>query len=195
MHKQNFTPSETIGVQCEVNIASSVSFQPTTLYAGNTASDTDEPASIHREPLSQDCRPQTASGSTLELTDILTDHALATMAGASWQLLRENFYDDGWPTTLFQVAANSATNITHRNFKDSKNGFWDALGLASAIAMGNYYGIGHGIPGRRALDIVGSEREERIASIGPEAKAVLLLCMPLALYVGLLVYMMKKKNY
>jgi hypothetical protein len=75
------------------------------------------------------------SSGEINLRQILTDTALATAAGASWPLLNENKYLDGWLETLYTLCSNSPFV-----FNNSRNGIEDILGLASGIALGFFWG-------------------------------------------------------
>jgi len=75
----------------------------------------------------------------IDLNQMLTDTALATAASASWPLLQENRYSDGWLETLYEYSATGSLA-----FNGSRNQIEDTLGLASGIALGLFFGRGYG---------------------------------------------------
>ena len=68
------------------------------------------------------------------------DIALTNGAAAAWQLLQENQYFDGFWPTLSDVALNWVSPY-EPIFNNSANQLEDSLGLASAIALGRYWGL------------------------------------------------------
>ena len=97
------------------------------------------------------------SNDTCKMVDFLSDDEitveqlqypgmLATAAGASWPLLVENAFDDGYFDTLMYLASLS-TNLhggdpveTRKGvFPDSLNSLEDALGAVTAVTMGIEY--------------------------------------------------------
>jgi hypothetical protein len=68
------------------------------------------------------------------LSEFITDTVLATGAAASWSLLTERQYNDGWWPTLHSMM------IGDFSFNDSHNQLEDALGLVSGIVLGMYWG-------------------------------------------------------
>jgi hypothetical protein len=89
------------------------------------------------------CEISDPSGTPLPLSSILSEAALATAAGATWPLLAENMFWDGWFDTLDYVV----NQVGLRNasecggvFHDSTNNLEDALGLATAITIGLFWG-------------------------------------------------------
>jgi hypothetical protein len=70
---------------------------------------------------------------SLSVPQFLTDNALAYSASASWSLLNENRYADGSLTTLFDSAG------VHY-WSNTQNALESRLGLASAMALGMFWG-------------------------------------------------------
>jgi hypothetical protein len=153
-----------LGIQCTVDIAPSIAFRKVVFQPRN-AKRFDDSASI--SALDGTCTPQGSDGIAVTLWSIFTDHALATMAGASWQLLAENYYDDGWPATLYRLADRNSEIFSGKTFNDSTNALEDAIGLASAIAMSSFYGTNQGTAGTWSLEIHGGKASENVRRIGP----------------------------
>ena len=90
---------------------------------------------------------------TWNLSEVLTDVALATGAAASMKLLLEGENLDGWWPTLYYATQALATATGEGSssfaFNNSRNPLEDALGLASAIALGMFWGSG---PSNETLD-------------------------------------------
>jgi hypothetical protein len=154
---------EALGIQCTVDIPPSIAFREVILKPRNT-NRFDEPASI--SALFGDCTPSRSYQTTLALSDVLTHHALATMAGASWQLLAENYYDDGWPATLYRLASRDSGTPFEKSFNDSTNALEDALGIASAVAMSSFYGT-NSTSGTLSLEIHGDNVCQNMLRLGP----------------------------
>ncbi|KAF8849772.1 hypothetical protein BDZ45DRAFT_809702 [Acephala macrosclerotiorum] len=143
------TSVETYAVACSVDIAPSIAFRSVRY----------ESIGIYDEALSHgtssayhiigdidgDCEPRSAkyydastpSGPVgiLNSSRLLTETALATAASASWPLLTEGSYSDGSLETLFNIFNLRGTS----GFNNSRNPVEDALGLASAIALGFFW--------------------------------------------------------
>jgi hypothetical protein len=91
------------------------------------------------------CTMRDLSGNVMPLDQVLSTAALATGAGATWPLLAENMYYDGWFDTLYYVASQARyqnASQGHAAFADSTNELEDALGLQTAIAMSLFWGRG-----------------------------------------------------
>jgi hypothetical protein len=73
----------------------------------------------------------TVSGNNLTVT---ASNCSVTGAAASWSLLTERQYNDGWWPTLHSMM------IGDFSFSDSHNQLEDALGLVSGIVLGMYWG-------------------------------------------------------
>ncbi|KAK4555625.1 hypothetical protein LTR86_007378 [Recurvomyces mirabilis] len=136
----------------------------------------------------------TETGSHVDRNAILTAGALSAGASASWPLLSEGSYRDGWWSTLwqatqnlggtvFQLQNNSAVDLeAFLTFNQSTNSLEDALGLASAMGLGSYYGSFNpgslvSVDATTVLDgtRVGPGRRWALVFIVPELYAAVLL--------------------
>jgi hypothetical protein len=178
--------NETVAFECTVDVAASVAFrllklnnwrQITSVYPDRT------------------CSPLDANGEDIPLEAFITNEALATMAAGSWQLLAENYCDDGWPATLLRAATQSFANATNYYFNNSTHLLEDALGLASAIAMGDLYGIGHGDEGKSELELHGGKFENNIMRIGSRDWTAWIYLVPPIVMIGAICRDMSWSNH
>ena len=158
MNDKTFASSSTntsYVVSCEVDIAPSIGFR-----MANFSRITDETAdgggfgedgaTFVVRGSDQACTPMSKAG-PLQISDIITDSMLATGAAASWQILFEGAYRDGWWNRLWYAAMQRNDTIHndnsyHLDFNDSRNSLEDVLGIASGIALGSFWGAMDGTP-------------------------------------------------
>lgn len=141
-------PLEAAGyaVSCTVDIQPSLGFR---LMNYSRIVTDDDPLGLSGnsfviESSGQSCTPNTASG-PVQLTSFISESMLATGAAASWQLLSENAYRDGWWNLLWHIVQSTGGQDdlpSDFHFNDSRNPLEDALSLASGIALGNFWGNG-----------------------------------------------------
>jgi hypothetical protein len=119
-------------ISCSVDIAPSISFRSLNYSIANAADfgGADRAGFRVAGDSTQPCEPSIA------LSQILTNTTLAIAAAASYQLLAENRYLDGWWSTLYHSAGWSHDY----KFNNSRYPIEEALGLASGIAYGTYLG-------------------------------------------------------
>lgn len=137
------------------------------------------------------CEMSDITGNPLPLNEVLSDAALATAAGATWPLLAENMFFDGWFDTLDYVIK----QVNYQNasqgggvFRDSTNDLEDALGLATAITIGLFWGGGTTVVDYTATD-TGTQAYERIR-LGPSSLWGLIYLIPPLFAIGILVYLL-----
>ena len=96
------------------------------------------------ESTGQECSPLLLDAPRLTVASLVSDPMLATGAAASWKLLSENSYRDGWWNTLWHTTQWIDHGTDHDkswlNFNNSGNPLEDALGLASGVGLGNFWG-------------------------------------------------------
>ena len=151
---------ENCTVACEVDVTASLSFRRVLIrrpelidvterhilevLGGRTSNGKVERA---YEKWGEECTPTDAEGKPMNISTFLTGTALATAAAASWQLLAENVYEDGYPTTLFAAAE----KLEYADvFQHPTSILEDLLSIASRLALGFHYGQGStvvGVPG------------------------------------------------
>lgn len=142
--------NQTYIVACTIDITPSVSFRTLNLsHVSQTVENTITGTTSYAPYAltgAESCIPSTGN-STVQASDFLTDGALASGAAGSWRFLAENSYADGWWETLCEIT--SCNDITTRvqpgkvgsiYFDNSRNQLEDQLGLASAVALGMFWG-------------------------------------------------------
>jgi hypothetical protein len=154
----NHQNNATVAIECLLNVAAGIEFRIVNLDSGKRR--------ISGAVSSSTCSPLDANGNDILLETFLTMEALATMAAGSWQPLAGNYFDDGWPATLHRTATQSFANATNYYFNDSSNPLEDALGLASVITMGDFYGTAHGDEGKSGVEILGGKFKKTVVRIG-----------------------------
>jgi len=155
-------------MECHVDVAAGIEFRLVNLNSTQRQ--------ITGVVSNSPCSPLDASGKTIPLGTFLTTEALATMAAGSWQLLAENYFDDGWPATLYRTATQSFANAGNLYFNDSDNSLEDALGLASAIAMGDFYGTAHGDQEKSGVELRGGKLKRTVVRLGSGDAGTKILC-------------------
>lgn len=124
----------------------------------------------------------------ISLDQLQTPTALATGAAASWQLLAEGAYADGWWATLWDAVANQ----DRINFKGSQNSLEDVLGVASGIALGAFWGTILTYDDILVTPITGSNVTYTGLRLGPGSAWSIVYCLPLLFACGLLVSLIWK---
>ncbi len=132
--------------------------------------------------------------SAASLADVLPDLALATGAAASIQLLSEGANRDGWWPKLY-YASNPGLQFEpeHGAFDNSRSALEDIFGLASAIALGLYWGGGGEASAQRDQEGVIAVHAVRV---GPGAWWALVYILPsaaTAVVLFVLLYRLQKK--
>jgi hypothetical protein len=143
------------------------------------------------------CDMRGSSEMPIPLTNFLTDAALATAAGATWPLLAENMFFDGWFDTIAYVvsqlnsynASGEEGSLRRPTFSDSTNNLEDALGLATAITIGLFWGGGVTSTRGYMLTARGAQAYLRVR-LGPNSLWGLLYLMPPLFAIGILIYLL-----
>ena len=104
----------------------------------------------------------------LELKSLMTDDMLATGAAASWPLLSENAHFNGWWNTLWYKTQDYGTIELPEQytFHGSHNALEWALGMASGIAIGGFWGSGE-FPATYAVDLFNNSALVYGLRVGP----------------------------
>jgi hypothetical protein len=135
------------------------------------------------------CQISDDIGNAISLNEVLTDAPLATAGRATWPLLAENMFFDGWFDTLEyvirQVGYQNASQGTGV-FQDSTDDLEDALGLATAITLGLFWGGVTTVEDTTTLNN-GVQAYERIR-LGPSSLWGLIYLIPPLFAIGILVY-------
>lgn len=149
----NYT-SQRYSVVCDIDIAPSLVFRKLS-YGRVSWSEVDEEEFLGLNGVEAVVTSNAASCQITEafsnnpqvytVADFQTPSALASGAAASFMLLAEGAYRDGWPTSLAQaILSNYYIGDLGRDnqyvFNDSTNPLEDVLGLTSALALGAFWG-------------------------------------------------------
>lgn len=194
-HSFNNVTENSYVVACSVDIAPAVSVRLLNYSRTDTESFdyADSPAefTIAGDNLST-CQPLQCVGDgpvdvvckqPWNISQFLTDTALATGAAASLELLTERQYVDGWWPTLYYFTWNNDESTTWNN---SRNTFEDGLGLASAIALGMYWGSQ--MPGSIGIAPAGNTSVNGVR-VGPGSWWAAFYVLPSAFSIVLLTYL------
>ena len=132
-------------VGCTVDIAPSIEFRSVNYSRASNRSDLDlDNIAFTVDGSGEACTPK-YDGDVISLSDIITNGTLAYGAAASYPLLVENSYRDGWWPTLYEVANGGYTSTERMlasyngSFSNAANPLEDALGLMSAIVLSLYW--------------------------------------------------------
>ena len=202
MDDKNFASSSnntSYVVSCEVDIAPSIGFRMAnfsriTDITGDEGAFGQDGALFVVRGSDQECTPMSKAG-PLPISDFITDAMLATGAAASWQILYEGAYRDGWWNKLYYAATQrndtiNNDNFYHLDFNNSHNSLEDALGIASGIALGSFWGAMDGTP-YYEYDVTASIQGLRI---GPGKTWALVYIVPQLYVIGLLSYLAFSHN-
>ncbi|EMD00413.1 hypothetical protein BAUCODRAFT_118186 [Baudoinia panamericana UAMH 10762] len=210
---------QTYAVACHVDMQPSLAMREVT-YRRSTTLSGDELASVTDEqfPGGVDSDGTTCKAVVLDDADNMSSpryygldsfvptDALVTSAAASWQLLGEGAFRDGWPTTLFRVITNrydltdmsfNATNRDRysRTFNESTNPLEDLLGILSGIAFGAYYSY---MGGEDAASTNLTEFDTEVSLIytrvGSGRRWNLLFSLPSLYAIGTLTWLVKERR-
>ena len=202
MNDKDFASSSTntkYVVSCEVDKAPSIGFRMVnfsriTDVTGDYGAFSLDGVTFVIQGSDQECVPMSTVG-PLQVSDFITDSMLATGAAASWQILSEGAYRDGWWNTLYYAATQrndiiDNDNIYHLDFNNSRNSLENALGLASGIALGSFWGAVGETP-YYYWDVTASIQGLRI---GPGHTWALVYIVPQLYVIGLLLYLAFRHN-
>lgn len=126
---------------------------------------------------------------SLLLSDFITDTVLATAASASWQLLNQNNYADGWWATLHSAAVNWRLDYEIQSIFNSSNPLEHVFGLASGIALSVLWGA---IPNRgEDIVVITSGKSEFIGvRVGPGEWWTIVFAVPSLFSIALLLWLL-----
>jgi hypothetical protein len=143
------------------------------------------------------CTPRNGS-QAYTLNQFLTPTALATGAAASWQLLIEGAYKDGFWETLWEATVNNVldnyTFAENKAFKDSQNPLEDILGVVSGVALGNFWGmtVSHVTGEYTDVPLTSGTFAVTGLRVGPASAWAIVYCLPLFFTSGLLMYLIRR---
>ena len=208
---QNSDQPPYYSVICDVDIAPSIDFRTVNflpvISRFNTRQDLAEKAKRFGATfiISSDwslCTPQSSSKKdthTVDIATIMNNSTLAIGASASWQLLTEHDFRDGWWPTLFSITQQhngTSTSISDIFvFNDSRNALEDALGLTSAAVLSNFWASPYGSEGRNLNFTSGSTMTTGVR-VGPGETWALIYAIPEIWAIGILIWLtgMKKRE-
>lgn len=164
-------------IVCDVDVREAVQFRQVTITRLGTSlwtSGFSNPSQKAAYSIAGDdehvCVARDPGGNEIPISAFLPDTALATAAGASWQLLAENRDVQGYLDTLFD-ATQAADGMTIQ----------DTLRAASGIALGMYWGRSKSATDvlvDEAVEIAGGMRGRLRVRIGSGELWALLYCIP-----------------
>lgn len=149
---------DSCAIACEIDVTSSLTFRrllirPISVYDEQrhvwevVGAETSTDGKVDEARYwGEECTPHDAGGVPLDVSDFLTETSMAVGAAASWQLLAENMYEDGYLSTLLAVAADDhyeyALNIPGWEYAEGAPGsiMEELLTMASRMALGFHYG-------------------------------------------------------
>jgi hypothetical protein len=166
---------QSFSVLCFVDIAPSVSFRTLNLTRAVGQFSLEDRYGLSYVVRSGDMQSCTSAAS---LSDVLPELALATGAAASMQLLSEGADRDGWWPTLYYASNPRVQFRPGRGaFDNSHSSLEDVFGLASAIALGVYWGGGGSASSERYQEGVVAVHSVRV---GPGAWWAIIYILPSA---------------
>ena len=141
--------------------------------------------------------PKNGTSHAIDMKSITNNSTLATGASASWSLLVENEFRDGWWPTLYQITqAHNGTKSSSSDsfvFDGSRNALEDALGLTSAAALSNFWANAYGDNGRD-LNFTGGSLIVTGLRVGPGGTWALIYAVPEIWAVGIMVWLLRIKR-
>ena len=133
----------------------------------------------------------------IDMKTIANNSTLATGASASWSLLVENEFKDGWWPTLYQMTRvhNGTKTSSSDNFVfgNSRNALEDALGLTSAAALSNFWANAYGDNGRD-LNFTSGSLTVTGSRVGPGGTWALIYAVPEIWAIGTMVWLLRIKQ-
>ena len=137
----------------------------------------------------KECTPSTRYA-PLELETLMSNDLLATGAAASWPLLSENAHFNGWWNTLWSKTQSYGIRDLPEQytFDGSHNSLEWALGMASGIAMGAYWGSGES-SSVFSIDLVNNSALIYSLRVGPGESWALVYIVPHLFAICLLIYL------
>ncbi len=133
---------------CKIDIAPSIDFRSVQFTHITPGSDLEGLGySFELNSTNATCKPDTYDYEDdvreMLLSDMLTDGTLAHGAAASYYMLSQNVYRDGWWDNLYRLAFSRArylnSSLDSYVFTNSENQLEDALGMVSASELSIYW--------------------------------------------------------
>ncbi|KAI1266012.1 hypothetical protein F5Y18DRAFT_435456 [Xylariaceae sp. FL1019] len=196
---QEDTYPDLAAVQCSIDVRSVVEFRQVNITRPGhevTVLDIDDGLGkvtfLVRGDDSTTCIPRDENGNPIDISVFLPDTALATAAAASWELLAENRFDDGFLDTIIRATDQRSHYVPKKEGTVTK--LEGVLGTATGVALGMYWGryeVNWDVSSHEGVTLSGGIRRVKRVRVGPGELWAIVYVIPPLFSAGLLLYLLR----